>query len=126
MLPLTPLPLPIELVKLGISYVGACGAEVQRGYVNNDLHAAIVTEIQDPASPLHDSRLTPGAAASPGPSSNLGAVIPAPAVIPAVTPAATQGSGPTVTVVDDLDGEELAETETNPSGSGVTYKRYLA
>ena len=47
----TPLPLALELVKLGVNYFGVCGTENQRTVFKNALHNGIVAELQHPASP---------------------------------------------------------------------------
>ena len=47
----TPLPLALELVKLGVSYFGVCRTENQRTVIKHALHKGIVAKLQIPASP---------------------------------------------------------------------------
>ena len=66
----SPLPLPLELVKLGISYLGVCATENQRDYIKDALHTGLVAELQNPESPLHDPRIAPGPASAGPPPPN--------------------------------------------------------
>ena len=75
----TPLPLPLELVKEGVRYFAVCGSEFQCDWIQARLDEALLCEITNPASPLHDSRLTPATAepAPPAPPPSAAAGSPA-------------------------------------------------
>ena len=107
----TPLPLALELAKLGVSYFGVCGTEEQRTFINNALHNGLVAELQWPASPLHDPRIAPQPAAAPTPPPAAAPAPGPPLNLPSVGGKGTTNDG-------DLGGELDPAALAPPRGHG--------